>query len=40
MNNKMLLQGSLDDLFIGIMMMKEKFVEENVLKKTKGNAWM
>jgi len=40
MNNKMLLQGSLDYVFVSIMMMKEKSVEENVLEKTKGNAWM
>jgi hypothetical protein len=27
-------------IFVGVMMMKEKFVEENVLEKTKGNACM
>jgi hypothetical protein len=27
----------LDYVFVGVMMMKEKFVEENVLEKTKGN---
>jgi hypothetical protein len=30
----------LDYVFVSIMMMKEKSVEENVLEKTKGNAWM
>jgi hypothetical protein len=30
----------LDYVFVGVMVMKEKFVEENVLEKTKGNAWM
>jgi hypothetical protein len=29
---------SLDYVFVGVMMMKEKFVEENVLEKPKGNA--
>ncbi len=33
MNNKMLLQGSLDYAFVGIMMMKDKCVEDNILKK-------
>jgi hypothetical protein len=28
----------LDYVFMGVMMMKEKFVEENVLEKTKGNT--
>jgi hypothetical protein len=40
MNNEVLLQGSLDYVFVSVMMMKEKSVEENVLEKTKGNAWM
>jgi hypothetical protein len=30
----------LDYVFVGVMMMKEKIVEKNVLEKTKGNAWM
>jgi hypothetical protein len=30
----------LDYVFVGVMMMKEKFVEENALEKTKGNACM
>jgi hypothetical protein len=30
----------LDYVFVGVIMMKEKFVEEKVMEKTKGNAWM
>jgi hypothetical protein len=30
----------LDYVFVGVMMMKEKFVDENVLEKTKGSACM
>jgi hypothetical protein len=30
----------LDYVFVGVMMIKEKSVEDNVLEKTKGNAWM
>jgi hypothetical protein len=28
----------LDYVFVGVMMMKEKFVEDNVLEKTKGDV--
>jgi hypothetical protein len=30
----------LDYVFVGVMMMKEKIVEDNVLEKTKGDVWM
>jgi hypothetical protein len=30
----------LDYVFVGVMMMKEKIVEDNVVEKTRGKAWM
>jgi hypothetical protein len=30
----------LDYVFVGVMMMKEKFLEDNVLEKTRGDDWM